>query len=178
MKNELNSSETLTPLASNRRSFVKGLAGAATCLIGLALVSKRTRGFPPQKTLVGLGKSSANATAWNAGALDPQLPYIYWTFGQISRGDCTIAPGSTFYLYANGATRWVCDLRSSDSGDEWDGRFDITNISGQVLASTPNYHFDISQDNVTRHWDESRGPNASLAAAYSQARGISFVCSC
>jgi hypothetical protein len=108
----------------------------------------------------------------------PQGPYIYWTFGELRRGDCTIAPGATFYLYADGSTRWVCDLRSSDSGDEWDGHFEITNASGQVLVATPNYHFDISQENVTRHWEDSRGPNASLAAAYSQAGRISFFCSC
>jgi len=144
---------------------------------GFAAVSRKTQASSP---LISSDDRQAYSEPYasNTGTLEPQGPYIYWTFGQISRGDCTIAPGSTFYLYANGATRWVCDLRSSDSGDEWDGRFDITNINGQVLASTPNYHFDISQDNVTKHWDESRGPNASLAAAYSQARGISFVCSC
>ena len=72
----------------------------------------------------------------------------------------------------------MCDLRSSDSGDEWDGRFEIKNANGQVLAATPGYHFDISNDNVTKHWDESRGPNASLAAAFPTASTINYICSC
>jgi hypothetical protein len=83
-----------------------------------------------------------------------------------------------FQLFADGSTRWKCDIRSSDSGDEWDGRIEILNQSGQVLAVTPGYHFDISNENVTKHWEEVRGPNGSLAAAYPNARSLNLFCSC
>lgn len=174
MSTNLNFTETLS-IASSRRRLVKGLASAAKCVASLVLVFTMTTGFAAGIDLTSDNSSVEDAKATNA---EPQVPYVYWTFGEIRRGDCTIAPGGTLYLYANGVTRWVCDLRSSDSGDEWDGRFEIRNSNGQVLASTPGYHFDISQENVTRHWDESRGPNPSLAAAYPQAWTISFICSC
>jgi len=159
----------------SRRNFVKSMASATACMFGLAMAS-RTRAFSSGKSF-GVAGSNPGSGTENTEA-GQQIPYISWPFGEIRRGDCTIAPGAVFYLYANGASRWVCDLRSSDSGDEWDGHFEIKNGNGQVLAATPNYHFDISQDNVSRHWDESRGPNSSLAAAYPNAGTISFQCSC
>jgi hypothetical protein len=161
-------------LNSGRRNFVKAFAGGAASLMGLSMISN-LRVFGSRRRFGVTASNPANG-AERVGA--QQVPYIYWTWGEIKRGDCTVAPGAVFYLFANGASRWICDLRSSDSGDEWDGRFEIKNLNGQVLAATPNYHFDISQENVSRHWDESRGPNSSLAAAYPNAKSISFDCSC
>lgn len=164
-----------TPAAgTNRRHFVKAVASGAAAMLGLA-ISAKVNAFTPRERFSVSPRTSGTGSENLAGQ---QVPYVYWTWGEIRRGDCTISPGSVFYLYANGVSRWVCDLRSSDSGDEWDGRFEIKNANGQVLAATPNYHFDISQDNVTKHWDESRGANPSLAAAYPNASSVIFNCSC
>lgn len=106
------------------------------------------------------------------------MAYVYWTFsGDIRRGDCTIRSGATFYLYQDGSTRWVCDISSSDSGDEWDGDFVCTNAGGVQLWSD-HYHFDISDEGVWKRWDESRGPNGNRAASFGEARGLTFFCSC
>src|SRR5437764_13913676 len=59
-----------------------------------------------------------------------------WTWGQVRRGDCTIDAGATFTLFSDGSTQWICDISSTDSGDEWDGFFRITNASGVVLFDT------------------------------------------
>jgi hypothetical protein len=164
---------------STRRRISKAFAEAAACLlavtVSISTISNRATSTSASPAVM---VNASTGTAPGTAIPDPQSPYIYWTFGEIRRGDCTLSPGGTFYLYADGSTRWVCDLRSSDSGDEWDGHFEITNANGQVLAATPSYHFDISLQNVTRHWDDSRGSNASLAVAYAQARGINFFCSC
>jgi len=102
----------------------------------------------------------------------------YWTWGEIRRGDCTIDGGATFTLFSDGSTTWVCDISSSDSGDEWDGAFRVTNAAGVVLFDTGGYHFDISEENVKKRWNEFRGPNGQLAAAFNEAYGNSFTCSC
>ena len=170
----------ITPQPRDRRTFLTMLMASGVSLLGVmtlggnpAPVSGRSR----FRALRG-GLKGKPIDNLHESRIAPQVPYIYWSWGEIRRGDCTIAPGAVLQLFADGSTRWKCDLRSSDSGDEWDGRFEITNANGQVLAATPNYHFDISQENVTRHWEEFRGPNASLAAAYPNARGINFFCSC
>lgn len=162
------------PSAQNRRGFLKTTL-AGVYLLGVALSVKPkplSSGQRVDALLGGIeGKTYENNT-------ELQVPFISWTWGEVQRGDCTIAPGAVFQLFADGSTRWKCDLRSSDSGDEWDGRFEILNQNGQVLAVTPGYHFDISQENVTRHWEEFRGSNSSLAAAYASARSVTFYCSC
>lgn len=160
-----------------RRDFIKQILGAGTLLVGWSVIGSAIAGAVPRRKVTHNLRFESDIDS-SENSPSSQIPFLQWSFGEIRRGDCTMAPGATLYLYANGATRWICDLRSSDSGDEWDGRFEIKNQSDQVLAATPNYHFDISQENVTRHWDEFRGPNASLAAAYPHARGISFFCSC
>lgn len=172
------SSQSIQDAAPTRRSFMRSFLQTGVCLLGLAAISMKAKALTRAENshpLCGLeGESNGNETS----SVNPQVPYIYWTWGEVRRGDCTISPGAMFQLFADGSTRWKCDIRSSDSGDEWDGRFEILNQGGQVLAATPGYHFDISQENVTKHWEEFRGPNASLAAAYPQARSISFYCSC
>jgi hypothetical protein len=102
----------------------------------------------------------------------------FWTWEQIRRGDCTIDAGATFTLFSDGSTTWVCDISSSDSGDEWDGAFRVTNAAGVVLFDTGGYHFDISEENVKKRWNEVRGPNGQFAAAFNEAQGNSFTCSC
>ena len=102
----------------------------------------------------------------------------FWTWGEIRRGDCTIHAVATFTLFSDGSTLWVCDISSSDSGDEWDGVFRVTNAAGVVLFDTGRYHFDISEQNVTKRWNEFRGPNGQFAAAFNEAQGNSFTCSC
>lgn len=101
-----------------------------------------------------------------------------WTWGQIRRGDCTIDAGATFTLFSDGSTHWVCDISSTDSGDEWDGRFRVTNAGGVVLFDTSPYHFDISESNVKKRWNEHRGPNAQFAQSFNEAQGNSFFCTC
>jgi hypothetical protein len=101
-----------------------------------------------------------------------------WTWNVIRRGDCTIEAGARFTLYSDGSTRWVCDISSTDSGDEWDGRFRITNAGGTVLFDTDRYHFDISQANVKKRWDEPRGPRDDFARQFNEAQGNSFFCNC
>lgn len=101
-----------------------------------------------------------------------------WTWGQIRRGDCTIDAGATFTLFSDGSTHWICDISSTDSGDEWDGSFRVTTAGGVVLFDTSPYHFDISQSNVKKRWNEHRGPNGQFAQAFNEAQGNSFSCSC
>jgi hypothetical protein len=101
-----------------------------------------------------------------------------WVWGQIRRGDCTIDAGATFTLFSDGSTSWVCDISSTDSGDEWDGFFRVTNAAGVVLFDTGRYHFDISEANVKKRWNEFRGPNGQFAQAFNEARGNSFACNC
>lgn len=101
-----------------------------------------------------------------------------WTWGAIRRGDCTIEAGARFTLYSDGSTHWVCDISSTDSGDEWDGSFRITNAGGTVLFDTGRYHFDISQANVKKRWDEPRGPRDDFARQFNEAQVNSFSCSC
>ncbi len=101
-----------------------------------------------------------------------------WTFGEISRGDCKINAGAQFTLFADGSTSWVCDISSSDSGDEWDGSFRISNAGDVVLFDTGGYHFDISEGGVTKRWNEVRGANPNFAVAFNEAQGIRFFCDC
>ena len=101
-----------------------------------------------------------------------------WSWGQIRRGDCTIDAGATFTLFSDGSTHWICDISSTDSGDEWDGAFRITNGAGVVLFDTSPYHFDISDANVKKRWNEFRGANGHFAQAFNEAQGNSFTCSC
>jgi hypothetical protein len=102
----------------------------------------------------------------------------FWTWSQIRRGDCTIDSGATFTLFSDGSTSWVCDISSIDSGDEWDGSFRVTNAGGVVLFDTGRYHFDISDANVKKRWNEFRGPNAQFAQSFNEAQGNSFSCDC
>jgi len=101
-----------------------------------------------------------------------------WTWNAIRRGDCTIDAGASFTLYSDGSTRWVCDISSTDSGDEWDGFFRVTNGAGTVLFDTDRYHFDISEANVRKRWDEPRGSRDDFARAFAEASGNSFACDC
>jgi hypothetical protein len=101
-----------------------------------------------------------------------------WTWGKIERGDCDINAGATFTLFSDGSTHWVCDIRSDDSGDEWDGFFRVKNLAGVVLFDTGRYHFDISEENVTKRWNEFRGQDANFAAAFNEAQINDFHCSC
>jgi hypothetical protein len=101
----------------------------------------------------------------------------YWTFNQIDRGDCTIFPGGVFTLYADGSTNWRCDIKSTDSGDEWDGDF-ISENQGHTQLWSDHYHFDISDENQVKRWDDSRGPNAARANAFQEAYWLSFRCDC
>lgn len=101
-----------------------------------------------------------------------------WAWGEIRRGDCTVYAGATFTLFSDGSTHWICDISSTDSGDEWDGAFRVTNAGGVVLFDTGRYHFDISESNVKKKWNEYRGPNAHFAQSFNEARGNSFFCSC
>ncbi len=105
------------------------------------------------------------------------MSYKFWTFGQIDRGDCTIFPGGTFTLYQDGSTNWRCDIKSSDSGDEWDGDFHCEN-QGHTHLWSDHYHFDISVENQVRRWDESRGPDSTRSNTYPEAHWLSFACSC
>lgn len=119
----------------------------------------------------------------DAGSADAQeknqiLASKFWTWGQIRRGHCTIDAGATFTLFSDGSTIWVCDISSTDSGDEWDGFFRVTNAGSVVLFDTSRYHFDISESNVKKRWSEFRGPNAQFAQAFNEAQGNSFSCSC
>lgn len=102
----------------------------------------------------------------------------FWTWGEIRRGDCTIDAGATFTLFSDGSTHWICDISSTDTGDEWDGFFRITNAGGVVLFDTGRYHFDIHDSNLKKRWNEFRGPNAQFAQAFNEAQRNSFFCSC
>lgn len=101
----------------------------------------------------------------------------FWTWSLIRRGDCTIE-NATFTLFSDGSTHWICDISSTDSGDEWDGVFRITNAGGVVLFDTGRYHFDISESNVKKRWNEFRGANGQFAQAFNEARGNAFFCRC
>jgi hypothetical protein len=101
-----------------------------------------------------------------------------WTWGAIGRGDCTIDAGAAFTLFSDGSTNWTCDISSTDSGDEWDGAFRVTNAAGVVLFDAGPYHFDISESGVKKRWNENRGPNAQFAQSFGEAQGNSFSCSC
>lgn len=115
----------------------------------------------------------------NEHAFDNTLDmrYKFWVFDDIRRGDCIIFKGGTFTLYENGATNWRCDIRSSDSGDEWDGDFVCKN-SGNVVLWQDHYHFDISDEDVTKRWDETRGANQPRANSFNEAYWLSFNCDC
>lgn len=101
-----------------------------------------------------------------------------WTWGEIRRGDCTIDAGATFTLFSDGSTNWTCDISSTDSGDEWDGSFRVSNAASVVLFDTGPYHFDISDSNVKKRWNENRGPNGQFAQSFNEAQGNSFSCNC
>lgn len=101
-----------------------------------------------------------------------------FSWGEIRRGDCTIDAGATFTLYSDGSSNWKCDISSTDSGDEWDGFFRVENAGGVVLAEVGNYHFNISDSNTKKRWNESRGPNGTLAGAFAEAARMSFFCDC
>ena len=98
--------------------------------------------------------------------------------GEIRRGDCTIDAGATFTLFSDGSTNWTCDISSTDSGDEWDGSFRVSNAASVVLFDTGPYHFDISDSNVKKRWNENRGPNGQFAQSFNEAQGNSFSCNC
>lgn len=164
---------TSSPLRSNRRGFLKNLLTAGTCLAGLSVVSLKALSKDFASPVTSTSKSDLNVVS----SAHPQGAKS-WSFGEIRQGDCTIAPGATFTLFSDGSTHWKCTISSSDSGDEWRGRFDITNAQGNVLATTPGYHFDISVENQSRNWDERRGGNAALSNAFPGAHGISFHCEC
>lgn len=155
-----------------RRGFIKNMLAAGLCLVGTVKVAALSRRKPSESS--GLPRREPDA-AGSAAALQAATS---WTFGEIKRGDCTIAPGGTFTLFSNGAQRWTCNVSSTDTGDEWDGRFEIFNAQGQSLGFTPNFHFDISVSNQSRHWDQTNSPNQALAAAFGSAHGVSFHCSC
>jgi len=160
-----------SPVVPTRRGFIKLLTAGAFLVGSLKVAALARRNS--SESLVSLEPRSG------AAGVEPALQVAKsWTFGEIKRGDCTIAPGGTFTLFSNGAQRWTCNVSSTDTGDEWDGRFEIFNAQGQSLGFTPNFHFDISVSNQSRHWDQSNGPNQAMAAAFSQAHGISFHCSC
>lgn len=101
-----------------------------------------------------------------------------WSFDAIQRGDCRIEAGATFTLFSDGSTLWVCDISSGDSGDEWDGFFRITSAGGVVLFDTGNYHFDISEKDVKKRWNDHRGANGTYAQHFNEATSIAFHCSC
>jgi|GEM_PF-3675809 len=95
----------------------------------------------------------------------------------IHRGDCSILPGAQFKLYENGTTNWLCEIKSEDSGDEWDGYIVCTNANKLELWRD-HYHFNINDGGVTKRWDETRGPDLGKAHSYAEAFSISFVCNC
>lgn len=106
------------------------------------------------------------------------LAYKWWTFDPIQTGDCLIEAGATFTLYSDGSTHWTCDISSGDTGDEWDGYFRVKNSNGVVLFDTGNYHFNISEKDVKKRWDEHRGANAGYAQHFNEAHSLNFPCSC
>ena len=116
----------------------------------------------------------ANKGAFNAGLA---MAYKFWTFGQIGRGDCMIFAGAVFTLYQDGTTNWRCDIRSSDSGDEWDGDIICYNAANVELWRD-HYHFNISDENATKRWDETRGANAARANSFAEASTLNFSCNC
>ena len=172
MSQEKFSNLTPSTVASPRRGFIKNLLAAGLCLVGTVKVAALSR-RRPSETFVP--PEPAPNTAGSTAA--PQVAKS-WTFGEIKRGDCTIAPGGTFTLFSDGSQRWTCNISSTDSGDEWDGHFEVFNAQGQSLVSTPNFHFDISVSNQSRHWDQANGPNSALSAAFGPANGLTFHCSC
>jgi len=105
------------------------------------------------------------------------MPYKFWSFSEIKRGDCTILAGGMLTLYVDGTINWRCDIRSSDSGDEWDGDF-ICYSANDVVLWQEHFHFDISSQNVTKRWDETRGANPSRANSFNEASKLSFNCNC
>lgn len=100
-----------------------------------------------------------------------------WTWIKVERGDCTIKNAS-FTLFEDGSTNWSCDISSTDSGDEWEGFFSIKDAAGVELFKAIRYHFDIHDSNSVKHWNEARGPNATFAAHFNEAKKISFFCNC
>jgi hypothetical protein len=124
------------------------------------------------------GQDASHLVVADAQTKNRILASKTWTWTEIRRGDCTIDAGATFILFSDGSTNWTCNISSTDSGDEWDGRFRITNASGVVLFDTAPYHFDISESNVKKRWNENRGPNGQFAQAFNEAHGNGFSCSC
>ncbi len=172
MSQEKISALTAPTVEPPRRGFIKNLLAAGLCVVGAVKVGALSRlrpseSFAPPEPAPGAAGSAAAAQAAKS-----------WTFGEIKRGDCTIAPGGTFTLFSDGSQRWTCNISSTDTGDEWDGHFEVFNAQGQSLASSPNFHFDISVSNQSRHWDQSNGPNSALSAAFGPAQGLTFHCSC
>jgi hypothetical protein len=124
------------------------------------------------------GQSSSDLVVANAQVKNRILASKTWTWGEIRRGDCTIDAGAAFTLFSDGSTNWTCNISSTDTGDEWDGAFRVTNGAGVVLFDTGRYHFDISESGVKKRWNENRGPNAQFAQSFNEAQGNSFSCSC
>ncbi|ANI90238.1 hypothetical protein A9P82_13625 [Arachidicoccus ginsenosidimutans] len=105
------------------------------------------------------------------------MPHKSFAFQEIRKGDCTIFSGATFTLYANGAINWRCNIKSSDSGDEWDG-YIICYNANNVELWREHFHFDIHDGNVIKRWDETRKPDTKKAHSFNEANRIVFTCNC
>jgi hypothetical protein len=114
----------------------------------------------------------------------------------LAKGDCRIAGGAEFRFYRNGSTCWECDIMSSDSGDEWEGKFSggevgynpdtIDGLKKILMVIRNDYNFDISDANLWKHWLLEYPPSAveyvrngiGLSEAYDRMAIVAFYCGC
>ncbi len=117
------------------------------------------------------------------------LLYKAFQFAEIKRGSCTIVNGE-FRFYAVGYTAFVCDIMSSDSGDEWNGNFTGGDASyegsdGLLFAANRDFHFDISTKNEWKHWSQGYNPEDNTyyggvgsQDTYDRLKRVLFNCDC
>ena len=94
-------------------------------------------------------------------ATNPRIvpPFKAWKADVIRYGrDCSLW-NFEYRLYQDGTTHLTGDVYSSDTGDEWDMQVLFSPTPNELditMYIDPHYHYDISDKDTFKHWDEPR----------------------
>jgi hypothetical protein len=95
-----------------------------------------------------------------------------WTLSPRSPGDCDLKNG-VLTLNPDGSWSFTCQVRSDDTGDEYDITFYLEDEDGNTLE-TISSHFDISVANTWRTWSDS----GSYDTSYKRIKRVATSHSC